>query len=108
LTEGNLELVEIVAAWIAALPATIAVIVRDERRLSGSELARAWPSQSRDSAIYVLWNLGLPHLSVLVHFARTRRNLRGIAIGTLWFAAICACIFGAEATVDTLVEWLHL
>lgn len=66
MTPGNLELVEIVVSWTTTLPAVAVVIVRDERRLTGERLARAWEPPSRDAAIFGTWNLGLHPLCVLV------------------------------------------
>ena len=47
-------------------------------------LARAWPPQSRDAAIFGLWNLGVHPLCVLIHFARTRRSVLGTGLGLAW------------------------
>jgi hypothetical protein len=105
---GNLELVQVVASWAATLPAVVAVIVHDEKRLSGPELQRAWPPVSRDAAIFAMWNMGIPHLCVLVHFVRTRRSLRGAAAGMLWLCAVVLLNVGAQWTATWAVDALGL
>jgi len=107
-TDGDLELVEIVASWVVTLPAVIAIIVGDERRLRGEELGRAWPPSSRDAAIFGLWNMGVHPLCVLVHFARTRRSVRGVLLGLGWLAAVVAAGVGAELAAAALVGWAGL
>jgi hypothetical protein len=105
-TPGNLELVQVIASWAVTLPAVAAIIVLDERRLRGAELARAWPPPSRDAAIFGLWNLGVHHLCVLVHFSRTRRNVRGVALGLVWLVAVTAADVGAQFGATAAVDWL--
>jgi len=107
-TPGNQELVQVLASWTATLPAVIAAIVSDERRLTGRELERAWPAVSRDCAIFALWSLGLPHLCVPIHFVRTRRSLRGTAMGLLWLAAVVLADAGAQLAAAAGIEWLGL
>jgi hypothetical protein len=96
-TSGNLEFVQVLASWAATVPAVVAIIARDERRLSASELERAWSPVSRDSAIFAAWNLGIPHLCILVHFVKTRRTLRGVAAGLLWLSAV--------VLLDVAAQW---
>jgi hypothetical protein len=105
-TPGNLELLQIVVSWAVTLPAVAAIIVHDERRLVGERRDRAWPAVSRDAAIFALWNLGVPHLCVLVHFGRTRRGLAGFAIGLAALAAVVALDVGAQLGTAQVVEWL--
>ncbi len=108
MTPGNLELVQVLASWTATLPAVIAIIVADERRLAERELERAWPSVSRDCAIFALWTLGVPHLCVLIHFVRTRRSLGGAVKGVLWVGAVCLCDLGAQFAAASGVARLGL
>jgi hypothetical protein len=108
MTGGNLELVQVIVSWCVTLPAVIIVIRTDERRLRAEALERAWPPQSRDAAIFGLWNLGVHHLCVLIHFVRTRRSLLGIGWGLLWFLAIFAADVGAQLGVATAIERLGL
>jgi hypothetical protein len=104
-TPGNLELLQIVASWTVTVPAVATIIVRDERRLRGEDLARSWPAPSRDAAIFGLWNLGVHHLCVLVHFARTRRTIRGTGLGLLWLFAVVVVDATARIGVVTAVGW---
>jgi hypothetical protein len=108
LTPGNLELLQVIVEWTVTLPAVTIIIVHDERRLRGEALARAWPPSSRDAAIFGLWNLGVHHLCVLVHFARTRRSLRGVGMGILGVAVVVALGLCAELGTTALVDWLAL
>jgi hypothetical protein len=108
MTEGNLELVQVVASWLFTLPAVALVIVQDERRLAGEALARAWPPQSRDAAIFGLWNLGVHPLCVLIHFWRTRRTAYGVVLGLAWFVGILAGGAGVQLGAAAAVEGLGL
>jgi hypothetical protein len=103
---GDVELLQVVASWALTLPCVAAIIVVDERRLRGEELARAWPAPSRDAAIFGLWNLGVHPLCVLVHFARTRRDFVGVALGLFWLGAVVAVDIGAQLGVAAAVDWL--
>jgi hypothetical protein len=107
-TPGNEELVRVLASLTVTLPAVAAIIVIDERHLAGLELERAWPPQSRDCAVFAMLNLGVPQLCVLLHFIRTRRNVRGAVIGLLWVVAIVLCEVGAELAALTAVDRLGL
>ncbi len=62
-----------------ALP--VWVIRRDLRRLGPELLARAWPDASIWSAV-----AAFGPLSLVVHFARTRRSLLGFGLGIGWAA----------------------
>ena len=108
MTEGTLEVVQIVVSWAVTLPAVAAIIVCDERRLRADALARAWPPVSRDAAIFGLWNMGVHPLCVLVHFARTRRSLYGALLGLGWLIAVLAAGVGAQLATAALVDWLGL
>jgi hypothetical protein len=110
LTSGNLELVQILASWAASAPVLVAVVRLDERRLSPFALARAWPTVSRDAAVFALWMFGFHPAFVLAffltHFMRTRALLRGALLGTAWTLAVVAVDVGAQWTAATTVEWL--
>ena len=108
MSPGNIELVQIVASWAVTLPAVAAIVIRDERSLTGETLARAWPPQSRDAAIFGLWNLGVHHLCVVLHFARTRRSARGVFIGFVWLCAVVAVDIGVQTGVLAAIDWLGL
>jgi len=105
---GDLELLQVVVSWALTLPSVAAIIVVDERRLRGEELARAWPAQSRDAAIFGLWNLGVHPLCVLMHFIRTRRGFAGVDLGLFWLGAVVAVDIGAQLGVAAAVGWLQL
>ena len=108
MTAGNLELVQVIVSWIVTLPAVILVIRGDERRLRAEALARAWPPQSRDAAIFGLWNLGVHPLCVLIRFARTRRSILGTGLGLAWVVAILLVDAGAQSGVAAAIDWLGL
>jgi hypothetical protein len=105
---GDLELVQVVASWALTLPAVTAIIVVDERRLRGERLARTWPPQSRDAAIFGLWNLGVHPLCVFIHFVRTRRGFAGIDLGLFWLATVAAVDVCGQLAVAAAVDWLGL
>lgn len=106
MTQGNLELVEILAYWAVVGPAMVAVVRRDERRLLPEQAARAWPPVSRDAAFFLAWMVGLnPVLLLLlfaVHFVRTRGLLAGLVRALLWTCAVVAPGLGVVYAVDVL------
>lgn len=108
MTRGNLELVQVIVSWCVTLPAVVLVIRADERRLRDDALERAWPPQSRDAAIFALWNLDVHPLCVLIHFARTRRSVLGTFLGLAWVVAILAVDVGAQKAVASAIGWLGL
>ncbi len=108
MTDGNLQLVQVIVSWVVTLPAVIFVIKADERRLKGEALERAWPPQSRDAAIFGLWNMGVHPLCVLIHFARTRRTLLGTGLGLVWLVAIMLADAGVQTGVAAAIERLGL
>jgi len=101
-TEGDLELVQVLASWSVTLPAVAAIIVRDERRLAERTLERAWPPQSRDAAIFGLWLMGVHPLCLLVHFTRTRRSVPGFLLGLGWLLAVMLGAVGAELGAEVI------
>ncbi len=108
MTDGNLELVQVIISWVVTLPAVVLVIRADERRLKGEALERAWPPQSRDAAIFGLWNLGVHPVCGLIHFARTRRSVLGTGLGLVWVAAILLADAGVQTGVAAAIEGLGL
>jgi hypothetical protein len=106
-TEGNLELLQVIVSWVVTVPAVATILVVDEHRLRGEELARAWPSPSRDAAIFGVW-LGVPPLCVVVHFVRTRRTVGAFLHGLGWFFTVIAADLGAQVAAAALVDWLGL
>ena len=84
---GKVLLLSLSMALSIAVPATI--VRRDLSRLTGERLARAWPDASLWLAIVVFGPISVP-----IHFIRTRRSLRGLAAGLLWFVAALLVIAG--------------
>jgi hypothetical protein len=101
MTSGDLELVELVISFTVGVVGSAVVIVLDERRLSGAELERAWPTTSRNVAIYAF-----SPICVFLHFVRTRRDLRGSDFGLLWLAAIVLLDNGLQLLARHAIEWL--
>jgi hypothetical protein len=68
------------------------VIRRDLAGLSAQRLARAWNEASLWSAVVTFGPL-----SLIVHFARTRRSLVGFALGVGWalVALVASALLGA-------------
>lgn len=78
----------ILATMVATSITAIALVKRDERRLSATMLDRAWPPATRDTVLGLAVLLGgvLPvAFGVFLHFVRTRRSLRGIGLGLAGF-----------------------
>jgi hypothetical protein len=107
-TPGNLELLQIVVSWTVTLPAVVAILARDERGLSCEALARAWPPPSRDAAIFTLWNLGIEHYCLFIHFVRTRRSVDGFALGLRALIVLGLLDDTAQIAVAAAVDWLGL
>ncbi len=63
------------------------VLRRDTRRLSPEQSARAWNTASRWAALGAFGPLCL-----IVHFTRTRRSIRGLAVGLAWFLAVMVAL----------------
>ena len=103
MTGGNVEFVQLVISWTVGVSASAFVIVRDERRLTPAALERAWPPASRNAAIYAF-----APFCVFIHFVRTRRNLRGAAIGLSWLAAIIVADNGLQALAAAAIDRLGL
>lgn len=103
---GNAEFVEVAVSLVATVTGFVAVVVVDERRLRGAELARAWPAVSRDAAILGAGLFGLLYAApaVVVHFARTRGGLRGMLMGAAWAAFLVAADLGVVTLISVLVS----
>jgi hypothetical protein len=108
-TDGNLELLQVLASWAVLLPGATAVLVVDERRLRGVQASRAWPGVSRDAAIFGIFNFPLLLLVVLpLHFVRTRRTFVSFLVGVGWIAALVAADIGAQLATSVAVDALGL
>jgi hypothetical protein len=108
-TDGNLELVQAIASWVVTITCVSAIIVLDERRLRGARLEQAWPSVSRDAAIFAMFNVpfGLLFLP-LVHFWRTRRSASGVLFGLAWGVSLVEASICAQLAAVAAVDWLGL
>lgn len=112
MTDGNLELAELLAAWVATAPTVVAILVLDERRLRPDQLGRAWPPASRDAALLTAWLLGFSPLICTVlfmtHFVRTRRWPLGVVLGLAWSVVATLVFVGAVWGTEAVVERLGL
>ncbi len=109
MTEGDLELLQVIVSWAITLPGVAAIVVLDERRLRGRERERAWPAVSRDAAIFASWQLGLLLFLVpLVHFVRTRRSPIGLVVGISWGLLLFAVDYCAQVALAIAVDLLGL
>jgi hypothetical protein len=110
LTPGNLEFVQVLASWITTVGAFAAVVTRDERRLKGPALARAWPAASRDAAILGVFLFGAAYavLAVLIHFARTRHRFWGAMVGLFWGVCLLLLDVGAGIGAEAAIDWLGI
>jgi hypothetical protein len=77
------EVLSLLIPWGVGVIAVHGILRRDERRMGAKLAARAWPAASRLSAIVNFGELCLP-----VHFVRTRRSLRGAALGVAWAVGV--------------------
>jgi hypothetical protein len=80
----------------AAIP--YAIVKYDLERLSPERLSRAWNDASFLSAVVLFGPL-----SVLVHFARTRRSLAGWALGLGLAAGAILCGAVAQGALSLLL-----
>jgi hypothetical protein len=108
LSPGNVEFVQVVSSMFVTTTTAATIVIVDERRLKDAELARAWPPTSRDSAIFGAWLFGALFgcLLLLVHFARTRAGLAGLALGLFWALVLLAADVGAAAVAAVAVDWV--
>jgi hypothetical protein len=107
-TPGNLELVEVIVSWAVTLPLVAALIVRDERGLSGRRRERGWPPVSRDACIYGLWLFGVHPLALLVHFTKTRWTWDGFGLGFRLLLAVNLADDAAQLAVAAAIQALGL
>ncbi len=70
------DVVAILASWVLTTSAVFLVLRLDERRMTPTQRAYAWPSTSRVAAGVVFGILCVP-----VHFGRTRRSVVGALAG---------------------------
>ena len=87
-SQDAFELLALTASWVLTTAASVAIVIRDERRLSPLGRERAWPAVSRDCSIFAFGQI-----AVVVHFIRTRR--------TWWspLAGLCAAALASLPSV---------
>jgi hypothetical protein len=100
-TPGNLEFVDYVVSLAVGIGGSAAIVLRDERRLTPEQLARAWPPTSRNVALYAF-----SPFCVAVHFVRTRRSWIGFFWGVLWVAVIVGADNALEVVAEHAADWL--
>jgi hypothetical protein len=102
MTPGNLEFLQYLIAVTIELCGSAAVILLDQRRLTGEALERSWPNTTLAAALWY-WS----PFCVVIHFARTRgwKSLRGWALGVLWCLAIIGLAFGMELLAEAAADW---
>jgi hypothetical protein len=74
------EALVMVLEFVAAIAASVLVLLHDVKRLEPRLLVRAWPATSIWSAVALLGPF-----AILLHFVRTRRSLLGLGLGLAWF-----------------------
>ena len=84
--DGTVDALELVVAMAVKIPAGLALLGWDERRLARKapeKLTRAWPASTKLSAMVVFQELG-----IWVHFWRTRKwSAKGSDLGLAWALA---------------------
>lgn len=94
-----LELLLSIALSIGVPAGILRRDMRDLRWLAGEQLARAWNDASLWSAV-----VAFGPLSLLVHFARTRRSLWGALLGLFWMAVVIVTSWLWESRVAELAD----
>ncbi len=79
LGESILEIAAILVSGVVNWTVSALIIKRDERRLSGEMLARAYPPATLAASVFLF-----QQIAVLVHFVRTRRSVKGFFLGLGW------------------------
>jgi hypothetical protein len=74
------------------------VIGRDLRRLGSAELDRTWGEASFWVAVVCF-----APLSILVHFIKARRSIRGVLLGVGWMLGVVVAVWVAAAAVELLL-----
>jgi hypothetical protein len=83
------EVVELIVQLSATIFVSAWVVRHDLKKLAPELLSRAWPDSSFWSAVVCFSPICVP-----VHFVRTRRSARGVALGVAWFTATVAAVNG--------------
>lgn len=93
-----IEVVHVTLQMALGIALPITIIRRDIARLSAHLLARCWNDASIWSAV-----VAFGPLSLIVHFARSRRSLVGLLLGLGW-AAITVLALSGVALVFSAFE----
>lgn len=93
---ADIEVIQILTTLAVRLPAVMLWLRHDEKRLTETQLERAWFPATRDLAAFMLGSLALAW-----HYLRTRRSLRGLAYA---IAALVVC----EGATALLLEGVEL
>jgi hypothetical protein len=92
------EVFQLLLLWLLPIGLTYAAFRVDRRRLRPDQLAREWNVASTGVAL-----LFFSPFCIVVHSWRTRRGLRGLAVGLLWLTLILAALVGISLLLDLLV-----
>ena len=97
------DILALIVPWTTMTASVLALLGRDERRLSYDQRARAWPLAARLNAVVGLGLMASPlHLLALpIHFARTRRTVRGALVGVAQAIGVFAIGFITALAIDT-------
>jgi len=77
--DADLEMIQTLTVIVVRTPLLIFALRRDERHMTGRELARAWWPATRDLSAVLIGSLAL-----LVHSLKARRSLIGLARGLVY------------------------
>lgn len=76
------EFIAVVVQIVAGIGAPAFLVKWDERRLTPTQLRRAWPIATFWCSVVTFGIFCLP-----IHFWRTRRTFPGFSLGLLWLLA---------------------
>lgn len=80
--ESIVEVVAILVSGAVSWTASAWIIKRDEKKLDGPMLARAYAPATLIASVFLF-----QQIAVLVHFIRTRRSFKGFFLGLGWAIA---------------------
>jgi hypothetical protein len=92
------DVLGLLVQFVATITVSAWIVRRDVKRLDPRLLARAWPEPSLWSAVVCFSPLCIP-----IHFVRTRRSLRGVALGVGWFLAAVVVVDGLAWLLDAVL-----
>jgi hypothetical protein len=88
------EIAELIVPNVVVWAVIFAIFAWDERRMTDAERARAWPVASRRLAVVLFSPLCVP-----LHFWRTRRGLRGVALAAAWTLGLFGFFYALDAVL---------